>query len=266
MPDLNAPAIITLTTDLGLKDNYVAAVKGSIYKQLPVARIVDITHEISKFNIFETAFILRNVYRDFPEGSVHVIGVLPEETDAFPHLAIHCDGHYFVGTDSGIFSLLFEKRPDQIVHIDLKRDSAIDTFPTRDVFVKTACHLARGGTLEVLGQQVESVNARAMPKPVLEPNQIRGTVLYVDSYGNIISSITRKMFDEVGAGRNFSVSFRKPGFDIRELSESYSDVAMAERLALFGASGLLEIAISYGNASKLLGMEVNDMISVNFEG
>jgi len=262
---LNSPALITLTTDLGLKDNYVAAVKGAIFKQLPEARIVDVTHEITKFNAFEAAFILRSVYRDFPEDSVHVIGVLPEETEAHPHLAIRCDGHYFVGTDNGIFSLLFDKRPDQMVRIDLKRDLPINTFPTRDVFVKAACHLARGGTLEVLGQEVESVNAKAMPKPVLEPNQIRGSVLYIDSYGNVISNISRKMFDDIGAGRRFSISFRKPGFDISDLSESYSDVIVAERLALFGSNGLLEIAISYGDASKLMGMEVNDMVSIIFE-
>lgn len=258
-------AIITLTTDLGLKDNYVAAVKGSIYRHLPEAQIVDISHDISKFNVFETAFVLRNVYRDFPEGSVHIIGVMPEETESYPHLAIQCDGHYFIGTDNGVFSLLFEKRPDQMVKIELKRENPINTFPTRDVFVQAATHLARGGTLSVLGSTVETVNARAMPKPVVEADQIRGSVLYIDSYGNIISNISRSMFDKVGQGRKFRVSFRKPGFDIIELSESYSDVIMAERLALFGSTNLLEIAISYGNASKLMGMEVNDMVSVSFE-
>ncbi len=257
-------AFITLTTDLGLKDHYVSSIKATILTQLPEVHIVDISHEIAKFNIIQAAVVVKNAYREFPPGSTHIIGVLPEERADSPHLAILYDGHYFVGADNGVFSLIFDQVPDKLIHLNLKLESNNFTFPTKDVFAHAACHLARGGTLEMLGQPVPSLTERIMPKPVGEPNHIRGSVIYVDSYGNVVTNITQQMFKEIGRGRPYSISLRRGTYEISDISQNYFDVEVGERLALFGNNGLLEVAISYGNANQLLGLNIDDMVTIEF--
>ena len=105
-------AIITLTSDWGLKDHYAGAVKGAILSKMPGARIVDISHQIPSFEIEQAAFVLKNAYSNFPKGSVHILGINTEESDKYAHTVVEVDGHFFIGTDNGIFSLLFDKKPD----------------------------------------------------------------------------------------------------------------------------------------------------------
>ncbi|PCJ83321.1 MAG: hypothetical protein COA57_11500 [Flavobacteriales bacterium] len=257
-------AIITLITDHGTKDFYVSSVKGAIYSQFPEAKIIDITHEVPKFDIAQAAFILRNAYKDFPEGTIHIIGVLPNVSSDSPHLAVQCDGQYFIGADNGIFSLIFDKTPDKIVELNITYDSNFPR-PIRDVFAKAACHIARGGTLEVIGNPKSDINEKSMFRAVVDNNTIRGTVIYVDNYGNVVTNISEPLFKEVGRGRPFTISFRFPGYDITKISKSYNDVVESERLALFGASNFLEIAINVGEASGLLGLHLKDIVRVEFQ-
>ena len=140
-------SIITLTTDLGLKDYYVAGIKGHILSQLPDANIVDISHEIPAFNISVAAFCLKNCYYDFPKGSIHIIGVSPEANEFTRHVVIKYQNHYFIGADNGIFSLLFDEIPEVIFDLNIISNEEKRTFPTKDIFVSAACHIGRGGTL-----------------------------------------------------------------------------------------------------------------------
>ena len=133
--------IITLTTDLGTVDHYVSAVKATILRQLDNANIVDISHDVPSFNIIHAAFVLKNVYQEFPAGSIHIIGVNAETNEDSSHLAVYANGHYFVGTDNGIFSLLLDLKPDKIIEITTTRDSDNENFPIKDVFAKAACHI-----------------------------------------------------------------------------------------------------------------------------
>ena len=257
-------AIITLTTDLGLKDYYVGSIKGAIYSQVPNATVVDISHEVPKFDIAQAAFIIANTFREFPEGSIHILGVNPEETADTPHLVVVYDGHYFIGADNGIFSLIFEKEPERIVELNIMQDTDFLTFPTKDVFVKAACHLARGGTLAVIGKPTTNINERTMLRAVVDGSTIRGMVIYIDSYGNVITNISRNLFKKVGKGRPFTISFRVSRYDIHEIHNTYKDVPEGEKLALFGSTGFLEVAINHGNANSLLGLRISDMIRVEF--
>jgi len=150
--------IITLTTDMGLKDYYVGAVKGAILTQFPGAVIVDISHSVSSFDIQEAAFIIKNCYLDFPPGTIHIIGVNPERSEDTPHIACFINGHYFIGADNGIFSIVFDKKPVQIVELKHSGTKESLTFPTRDVFVAAACHLAQGGALEKTGSNTREIS------------------------------------------------------------------------------------------------------------
>ncbi len=256
------PPVITLTTDLGLKDYYVASVKAAILSQCSDAVIIDISHNIPQFDILQTAFVISNSYRDFPEGTIHIIGVMPDKNNEFRHIAALCDNQYFIGADNGIFSLIFNRKPEKIFELNIKSES--ETFPIKDVFVKAACHLARGGKPEIIGKPIKEFFQRAAFNAVVTENSIRGTVVYVDDFGNAFINITEHLFRQNLKGRQFLISFRRGGHKIQNISRNYSDAPAGERLALFSANGFLEIAINMGNASELLGLHLNDIVMMDF--
>ena len=144
-------AIITLTTDWGTKDHYIGAVKGTILRQMPEATIVDITHAIPAFDLNQAAFIIRNFYKNFPAGSIHILAVNTEASIRHPHTLVKYEEHWFIGADNGIFSLIFDNKPELIIDLDVIQDSDYFTFSTRDVFAKVACHIASGKPAGELG-------------------------------------------------------------------------------------------------------------------
>jgi len=257
-------AIITLTTDLGLVDNYVASVKGAILKEAPEATIIDITHQVPSFDLQKSAFILRNCYLDFPEGTVHILGVNSEADVNIPHVALFANGHYFIGADNGVFSLIFDNPPEKVVELTISQDTDRITFPTKDVFVKAACHIARGGTLEVIGTARYELSVRTMFRAVSENNIIKGIATYIDHYGNVITNISESQFKNFGNGRPFKILFRSAEYEIDEISSTYSSVVDGERVALFSSTGYIEIAINKANASKLFGINQGDTIRIEF--
>lgn len=256
--------IITLTSDLGLKDYYVSSIKGAILSQLDQVHIVDISHDIKQFDITQAAFVIKNSFRDFPKGSIHILGVLPQLTSSINHVVVKYMDQYFIGADNGIFSLFLESSPQKVVQLELMSDSDSPTFPTRDIFVKAACHIARGGEMELLGKTVNTLNQSTSLRPHSDESVIRGSVIYVDSYGNVITNISKDLFKEVGKQRPFVIQVRQQAYQISVISKSYYSVPIAERLAIFGSSGLLEIAISLGNAANLMGLQVGSSVSVQF--
>ncbi len=255
--------IITLTSDWGLKDHYAGSVRGTILSQMPKATIIDISHNVPQFNIKEAAFIVRNSYPSFPGGTVHIIGINTEESDIYPHVAAQVDGQYFIGSDNGIFALIFDENPEKIIELDIVQDSDLFTFSSRDRFVKAAIHLASGKKIEELGNVREKLTEKILFRPVIEKDLIKGMVVYVDNYENVITNITRTLFDKSKNGRKFRIMFR--GGQINKISDSYSEVPVGEILALFGTTGHLEIAMNNGTASSLLGLYMDDSVRIEFE-
>ena len=273
-------ALITLTTDFGLKDHFVGAVKGAIYSELPEARIVDITHEITPFNIAETAYILKNAYKSFPKGTIHIIGVDSELSIQNKHIAILLDEHYFICPDNGIISMIAsEINPTKIVEINI-HNHIESSFPVLDVFVKVASFIARGGKLDVIGKATEDYKkmVEIQPKVNQEKNIIVGGVIYIDNYGNVISNISKKMFNDIGKDRPFKITARRYTFET--INNQYNDIVNfdsadirafdGKKLALFNSADYLEIAIyrsnlkTVGGASTLLGLRYRDRITVEF--
>lgn len=258
-------SIITLTTDLGLKDYYVASIKGSIFSELSDATIIDISHEIPAFNISVAAFCIRNCYQDFPPGTIHLIGVSPEANEHTRHVVVKHNDHYFIGADNGIFSLLFDTKPTVVFEITINGSEEKRTFPTKDVFVKVACHIGRGGTLELIGSPIDDLREKTNFAPVIEDDIIRGMAIYSDSYGNITTNITKHLFQLIGKNRPFSIVFRRSDYNISKIDLNYSDVPEGEKLALFSSNDHLEIGINKGNAAKLFGIKLSDTIRIEFK-
>lgn len=254
---------------MGLSDYYVAAIKGAILSELPQITIVDITHDVPKFDILKGAYNLKSAYKCFPEGSIHIVGInsLEEfmaDRKTISHVALKAAGHYFVGADTGIFSLILDMIPDEIVELNLLKEPLIATFPTQDVFAKAACHIARGGTLEVIGKKIPEIRRMVMHAAVAQTNSITGHVIYIDSYGNIITNVTKKLFDEVGQKRPFTLGLRNRRVDINSISKRYNQVPEGEPAAIFNHADYLEIAINQGAANKLLGFRESENIRIEF--
>ena len=273
--------IITLTTDFGLKDHFVGAIKGHIYTEIPEATIVDISHQVSPFHIHECAYLLKNAYKAFPDGTIHIVGVDSEKTAETTHLAMSVDNHFFITADNGVISLIIEEvNPDKVVEIQLP-NLVQHSFPVLNVFVPVACHLARGGTLEVVGKpfsQTRSIK-ELTPSVTNNGNTILGSVLYIDNYGNVVTNIHKRLFEAYRKGRRFTLEARNK--KLGEIHYRYSDIINFELekgqrrgpgdlLALFNAAGYIELAIyksnmnTVGGAATLLGLDYRDTVLINF--
>lgn len=256
-------AVITLTTDLGNRDFYQAALKGSILCMMPQVNIIDITHNISAFNIPQAAFVLKNAFHYFPRGTVHLIGIDSVYNENTRYLAVKYRDHYFVGSDNGIFSLIFDEAPQEMVELNIMQDLKYLHFPLTDIFAKAACHLAAGGATQEIGLPVNYLEEKVVLQPVIEKNMIRGCVTYIDTFQNVITNISKDLFTRIQENRPFTLYFRR-NEKITHLSWHYNEVPEGEKLCLFGISNYLEIAINKGNASGLLGLHLGDIVRVEF--
>ena len=264
-------AVITITSDYGTRDHYVAALKGALHRELETPQIVDVTHQVEAFNLVEAAFILRNAYHHFPEGSIHLLCVDEEALPGKAHLAMAQNGHYFIAADNGLLSMINpDYKPDQLVAIDLR--NAPELTSARDIFARVAAHLERGGKIDLLGRTVSEMKQAALPQPVVRENGkfLIGSVIYVDRFGNLVTNLHEKQVAEIGKGRNLIISLSKGRKIKKILGHYYEEVTDGKLIAIFNASGLLEIAIfksgsdTLGGATDLLGMGLNDQVNIEF--
>jgi len=273
-------SIITLTTDYGLKDHFVGALKGKILSEYPEATIIDISHDIDPFNTVEASYIISASYSSFPKGTVHLIGVDIEGNKENQHIVMQWNDHYFISADNGILSMLSQKIvPQKIVAINI-HDRLPNEATDLDVFVKVACHIAKGGLLNVIGKEIKSIKQVTEMKAVLadDGNSLKGHVIYIDHFGNVVTNISKKLFIEVAKGRPYEIVLRTK--NIKTILPNYSAIASSdkypikyyegEKLAIFNEAGFLEIAIfrsnpsKVGSANSLLGLNYRDVVNIVF--
>jgi S-adenosyl-L-methionine hydrolase (adenosine-forming) len=251
--------IITLLSDWGLTDHYVAAVKGALLSRVPDAVIVDISHSIRLFDIKHASFVMRNSWRSFPEGTIHIMGVDSIESDKHPHVIVRCEGHYFIGADTGILSLVLDEAPDLIIALSVTQDSGYFTFPTRDRFVKVAAMLLQGAAPETLGEKLPSLNPKSLLQPHFDGTQISGKVMHIDHYENAFVNISERFVRDCYGKTAFEVVHYR---DIIPMVKAYGDVREGVSCALFSSSGLLQIAVNRGKAASLLGLKMDQEVIV----
>jgi S-adenosyl-L-methionine hydrolase (adenosine-forming) len=271
---------ITLTSDMGNRDYYVGALKGFIYKRLPEAKIIDLSHNIRPFNIIEAAFCVSNVIEDFPDDTIHILAVnsdpnidinMPSNRDEWP-MVMYYRKQYFVGIDNGVFSLILQgNSPDAFYRMtEAITIPGILRFPAKNLLAKIACQIAEGNNLNDLGELVDSCKTVSDLIPVVEPNLIRGHVLHIDVYGNLITNIREDLFKRIGGDEPFIIYFRSKDYFIDKIHNSYNEVPHGERVAIFNSNNLLEIAINMGvhknggGANTLFGLKERDIIRIEF--
>ena len=255
-------AIVTLLTDSGESDHYVAAIKARILSINPGLTMVDISHQIGSCDLAHAAFALKAVYRDFPKGTVHLVGVdaTGNRDDAF--IAMQLEDHFFVGTDNGLLSLISDKSHQILV--DINKISALKSaFPERDILAPAAAKLASNVAISSIGVVMPLLKKLMNRHIKANKKIISGHVIRVDSYGNLITNIPKDVFDTLSNGKTYTIQFG--GEKFRRIHTTYNQADQGDCFLLFNSLDLLEIGIYKGNACELLGMTYDSSVSITFD-
>ena len=250
--------IITLTTEWRPDDIYNGILKGKLFTYCPGVTVVDNACCIEPFNISRASFIIRNTFLNYPEGSVHLICVHSEAHKNENYLVVKSKGHFFIGTDNGIFSLILNSEPDEVVTI-----AGNQSDNELDVFARTAAGLLSGKKLSELGMPAGKINEHLPLRATIDKEVIIGSIIYIDSYGNTISNITREVFYRVFENKEFRIFIQSNKNFTGRISKNYGDVPVGEMLARFNSLDLLEISINGADISELLNISVGSAVRVD---
>ena len=274
--------ILTLTSDTGLQDYYIAALKGAILKTMPEVQIVDISHSIQPFDVASAAFQMQCCYKDFPDGTIHLIGVdsepliqPPEYSDASSFVSSYptvmkFHNQYFISNDNGFFgAFLDDQEPEELWRYTVDLNNALELkYPMKNCFVPLAKRIIEKENLETFAEAVNKYKKALIPKAVIEEYIVRGIVIHIDSFGNLITNISKADFERLPKDAPYSIKFANEKYYIDHISETYNAVQQGERVALFNENNLLEIAInrgarqSTGGADILFGMKLGDRLRI----
>ncbi|NBB88599.1 MAG: hypothetical protein GVX96_02280 [Bacteroidetes bacterium] len=251
--------LFTLITDSG-KDHFVVGrLKGLLLRSCPDAKIVDITHEVDHFNMVEAAHQLQTCYADFPDGTIHMVHVNSFYAEKSIWIAFEKERQFFIGPNNGLFSLVFEGESFPVFEIG---DTNItDDWPGR-VMAVAAAEIAKTNSLSKF-PECPTFTEKIKLHPVVREKTIRGTVIYIDEYGNVITNITKELYEKVRQGRQFALYFKR--FDpITYVSQHYAEEGVGDTLCRFNSIGYLEIAIHLDRATDLLDLRLNDTVQIEF--
>lgn len=257
--------IITLTTDFGLNDGYVAAIKGVILSRMASVTIVDLCHNIGPQDIDQAAWVVKNTFIYFPAGSIHVIVVDPGVGSDRAIVGLSAHGHCFLAPDNGVLSSVIENGADAYLaqRPDLYQSPLSHTFHGRDIFAPLAAHLAAGNPIESIGPKVtlDQLQRLSFPSATvnLSTRQITGCVIRIDHFGNLITNISASDLQQL------EPDLTKTSIDVGPISLTswcahYSDVAPGQPLILINSSNFVEIAVNHGHAAKKLGAKIHTPI------
>ena len=253
-------ALVTFLSDFGDKDYYVPAVKAKMLSINPQLSIIDISHSITPYDIEHAAFILRSTFREFPKGTIHLVGINTIGAMTQGYIGVKLEEHIFVGPNNGIFSLLADHDPGilvQFADIHLK-DS---TFPTRDILAPIAAKVASGAAIHDFGGPLTNFRKLISRQAKATREHIIGHVIRIDCYGNLITNIQREVFEKLNPGK-FTIQFGRESVD--RLTKGYEDVEAGDPFAFFNSLDLLEIGLFHGDGGKLLGLKQDSVVYINF--
>jgi len=250
--------VITLTTEWKPDDIYYGIIKGKLSSRCPGTVIIDNAGNIPAFSISQASFIIRNTFSNYPKDSVHIICVHSEAHKDEDHLIVRARDHYFIGTDNGIFNLILNSDPDEVVKIDHH-----GTSDELEIFAKAASELIAGKKLSELGKPVKILSERVPLRATIDKDVIIGSIIFIDSYGNAISNITKEVFYRVFENKAYRILIQSNKNYTDHISEKYSDVPVGEMLARFNQLDLLEISINGADVSELLSLSLGSVLRID---
>jgi len=250
-----ANPIITLTTDYGTNDHLVGVLKGVILKINPDAQIVDITHQVAPFDLLDGALAIASAYEYFPPRTIHVVVIDPGVGTERRPLLVSGQNQYFRAPDNGLLSGVYEKKENVIVrkltaeHYFLQPVS--NTFHGRDIFAPVAAWLSKSWAPASMGEEIADYKKFAMPKPKVADGLVKGVILKVDGFGNLITNLRAEDLPENSLEKGtLNLQVGKNG--VMRFVAKFADGGEGEPIAYIGSSGYLEIGLNKGNASKVL--------------
>jgi S-adenosylmethionine hydrolase len=249
--------LLTLTTDYGTSDQLVATLKGVILKIQPDAQIVDINHSVVPYDVLDGALCIGAAYRYFPSKTVHLVIVDPGVGTERRPILVSANNQYFIAPDNGVLSLIYEREDPIVVrhitseHYFLRPISA--TFHGRDVFAPVAAWLAKNWQTEAFGEPITDFTRFALPRPKAQDGMLRGAVLRVDHFGNLITNFTLEDLPEA-MRKPSPAKFSVAGKSVKQFVETFAAGPAGEPVAIVGSTGFLEIAVNKGNAARVLGV------------
>lgn len=255
--------VITLTTDFGLRDYYVSAMKAVMLGIAPEARLIDVSHDIPSQDIMAGSWVLKNSAMLFPSKTVHVVVIDPGVGTERHPIALQIEDQYFVGPDNGIFSLLTPDNDYTAVRLTRQqylRESPSNTFHGRDIFAPAAAHLSRGVPLEELGEPLDELVSYRWMQPIADRDGVQGTIIHIDKFGNLITNIPDALVRAVVEGKK--VKIYVGNVILNDISDTFGTVAEGEPVAYIGSAGMLEVGINKGNAEEMLGVQKGTQISI----
>ncbi len=257
--------IITLTTDYGTRDHLVGTLKGVILKINPDAKIVDINHNVVPYDVLDGALSIGVAYRYFPPRTIHLVVVDPGVGTQRRPLLVSGEQHYFIAPDNGVLSMVYEKEPTiSVRHITADHyflNPISNTFHGRDIFAPVAAWLSKTGQTASFGDEVSDYVRFSLPKPKASENTVKGVVLRVDNFGNLVTNLTPESVPQLMvAGRKLRVLVA--GKEIHQLAQTYAQGTPGEPFAILGSSGFLEISVNRGNAARLLEVQRGAEVTV----
>jgi len=257
--------LITLTTDFGLSDGYVAAIKGVILSRTPEARIVDLCHAILPHDIMQAAFLVKETFPCFPSGTIHVVVVDPGVGSKRRIIVLSAHGHFFIAPDNGVLGGLISDggMAFSVNRPDLYLQPVSHTFHGRDIMAPLAAYLAGGHPPESIGDALalEQLTALQLPTPHVDPScrQISGCVIRIDHFGNLITNIGFSDVQQLGTPP-FSLSLSVGQHNIGSWYENYSQSPSGEPMILVDSNGMIEIAINQGDAARTMAVTIYDTV------
>jgi S-adenosylmethionine hydrolase len=258
-------SIITLLSDFGTKDHYVASMKGTILRINPSCTFIDITHHVNPHDIEEGAFILANAYSSFPKGTIHLSVIDPGVGGPREPLLIVTTNYFFVGPDNGLFTLILkrEKLKNVVTPTNQKffLPHVSNTFHGRDLFAPVAAHLSLGVKPEKFGPQVDSWVELDFPRARIERGMLSGEIIHIDPFGNLITNIAEEELTHFAKGCLLIIRTGKTR--IQGLKRGYWEGRRKEPMALIGSGGFLEISVRERNAQKMLKANKGDPIWIS---
>jgi len=254
-------SIITLTSDFGDKSFHVPMIKGALLRKNTKLNLIDITHNVNPFDIVQGALIIEQVFKDFPEKTIHLVAIHTAYTADRQFIAFQHKNQYFVGPDNGIFSLIFN---DQIHTVFKLPEIAPSHFSLKDCYANAVAHILSKRPFDEIGTPIATLNNKITFRPVVTNNRISGTVIFIDQHENVLINISKTLFEQTRNNRAFKIFFKRHQ-PIEKLNDNYFEVPVGQVLARFGIGDMLEIAINLGKAASLLGIVKDDTVQIDFE-
>jgi len=258
--------IITLTTDFGLKDPYVAEMKATILSINSVVTIIDITHQTEKFDVKMGAYLLASAQPFFPKGTIHVAVIDPGVGTRRRPIIIHTTNGYFIGPDNGVLALA-AKNAGKIAHIhtitnrELMLTTVSNTFHGRDIFAPAAAYLAGGTPLAEFGPEIRKIMTPEFARTIRKDGVLIGKVVHIDGFGNIITNFSEEELKSIDTSGSVNVKLRESVLRLK-ICKSYSEVRRKDPLVLIGSHNFLEIAINQGDAADILKAKRGDKVEL----